>query len=420
MYVSEGLALDPYIKNPFKISFDHLEEFADLISQVLQCPITIEDSGHRLLAYSTHDERTDPARIATIIGRRVPEKVINQLWKEGTIPALLNQKEPIRVRRLDEIGLGTRVAISIWNQDEVIGFIWALEVDKCLNEYEMDLLKKAAAAAKNELLQLQIHKHKKKNHFQEFFWQLLTGHLNSKEEIMERFSQLKIAPSRAFAVIVFQFHQTIGRKEEQQISYLIKTTQHLQIMLYTIDGNKLIVLVSAPEGEHPLLELDQFIGTFKSKLGDRYNIVEVRPGVSRIYENYQNIKKAYQESLTVLSIKEKYPEETKNIVYYHKLGIFQLFDSILEKRKYEGYENDSLKKLHSYDQKHKSNLVETLEVYLDSDTSIPEAAEKLIVHPNTLTYRLKRISEIGEINFKDPNEKMTLYMDLKLEKYSLP
>lgn len=88
-----------YEKRSFRVSFDSLEEFADVISEILQCPITIEDVNHRLLAYSTHDERTDSARIATIMGRRVPEKIINNLWKEGIIPALLKNPEPIRVKR---------------------------------------------------------------------------------------------------------------------------------------------------------------------------------------------------------------------------------------------------------------------------------------------------------------------------------
>lgn len=70
--------------DPFKYHFERLED-GGKISEVLQCPITIEDVNHRLLAYSTHDDRTDQARISTIIGRRVPEKVINSLWKDGTI-----------------------------------------------------------------------------------------------------------------------------------------------------------------------------------------------------------------------------------------------------------------------------------------------------------------------------------------------
>ncbi|MER2260311.1 MAG: helix-turn-helix domain-containing protein, partial [Priestia megaterium] len=43
--------------------------------------------------------------------------------------------------------------------------------------------------------------------------------------------------------------------------------------------------------------------------------------------------------------------------------------------------------------------------------------KELNVHMNTLSYRLKRISEIGDINLKDVNQKITLYIDIKLMKY---
>jgi DNA-binding PucR family transcriptional regulator len=56
-------------------------------------------------------------------------------------------------------------------------------------------------------------------------------------------------------------------------------------------------------------------------------------------------------------------------------------------------------------------------VFLEKDSNVHEAANTLNVHTNTLNYRLKRISEIGEINLKDPNQKITLYIDLKLEKF---
>lgn len=99
--------------DPFKYSLDRLEDVADQISDVLNCPITIEDTHHRLLAYSTHNDFTDPARTSTIISRRVPEKVINRLWKDGIIPTLLKTDEPLRVPQIAEVGLSSRVAISI-------------------------------------------------------------------------------------------------------------------------------------------------------------------------------------------------------------------------------------------------------------------------------------------------------------------
>ncbi|MCL6573944.1 MAG: helix-turn-helix domain-containing protein [Bacillus sp. (in: Bacteria)] len=405
------------LHDPFKTAFDSLEEFADLISQVLKCPITIEDANHRLLAYSTHDERTDPARISTIIGRRVPEKVINQLWKEGTIPTLLKTNEPIRVESMSEIGLGNRVAISIWKQEEVLGFIWVLEIDKSLTNEDFGLLKKAADAAKNKLLQLQTRKNKKEEHSQEFFWKLLTGHLKVREEIFKHLYTLQITPPSSFAVLVFSFDGNITSIEEQYISYLLKTSQHLKIMLYTIDCNQLILLVSANNIDQPFNELEHFAKTIVYKMNERYGIKDIIPIYSSIYEDYQKIDKAYQETLTVLSIKEKFPNETRDIFNYQKLGIYQLFDSIIEKRKTEEYENYSLTRLYKYDQNHNSNLINTLEVFLNKDNNINDSAKELNVHANTLTYRLKRITEIGEVNFKDPNQKMILYLDLKLEKY---
>ncbi len=405
------------LHDPFKTAFDSLDEFADLISQVLMCPITIEDANHRLLAYSTHDERTDPARISTIIGRRVPEKVINQLWKEGTIPALLKTQEPIRVKNMNDIGLNHRVAISIWKQDEVIGFIWAIEIDKSLTDEDFILLKKAADSAKNKLLQLQTRKNKKEERSQEFFWKLLTGHLKVNEEIIEHFHSLQLTPPTSYAVLVFQFQENITNKVEQSISYLLKTNQRIKIILYTIDCNQLILLVSATNIENPFNELDQFAKFFVLQMSERYGIKEIKPGYSSIYEDYQKTNKAYKESLAVLSIKGKFPFETKDIFNYQKLGIYQIFDLILEKRRTEDYENYSLKLLHDYDQKHNSNLIETLEVFLNKDNNINDAAKELNVHANTLNYRLKRITEIGDVNFKDPNQKMILYLDLKLEKY---
>lgn len=405
--------------DPFKSTFESLEELAELISEVLKCPITIEDVNHRLLAYSTHDESTDQARISTIIGRKVPEKVINQMWKEGIIPGLLKTDQPLRIKSIDDIGLGNRVAISIWKQEEVLGFIWALEVEKTLSDQELGLLKKAADSAKNKLLQLQTRRNRKEERFQEFFWKLLTGHINAKEEIMEHFHSLKITALPSYAIIVFQFQENLSSKEEQRISYLLKTSHSLKIMLYTTDCNQLILLVSPLNSLNPFEELEHFVETFSAKMNERFGMSGVTAVFSNIYDDYRQIVRAYQETLSVLSIKKRFPMETKSIYNYKKLGIYQLIDFLLEKRKNEVYENQSLKSLHDYDEKHNSNLAETLEVFLNNDNNINDAAKELNVHANTLNYRLKRISEIGNINLKDPNQKIILYLDLKLEKYLL-
>lgn len=401
----------------FRVTFDSLDEFADIVSEILQCPITIEDVNHRLLAYSTHDERTDPARIGTIMGRRVPEKVINNLWKEGIIPDLLKNREPIRVKKRDDIGLGDRVAISIWNKEDVLGFIWALEIEKSLTEQDCLLLKKYAEVVKSKLLQLQARKNQKEERSQEFFWKLLTNHMQVNTEIMENFYLLQITPASLFTVSVFRFEQGITNEKEKQISYLLKTSQHLKVLLYTIDRNQLILLTSLDNVKRPSHEINNFIETFVYNMEKRYGIKSIKPAFSSVYSDYQKISKAYKETLTVLSIKEKFPSDTTNIHSYQNLGIYQLIDLLLEQRKDEEYENQALQKLDEYDQKYNCNLIETLETYLNKDSNVGEVAKALNIHANTLSYRLKRIYEISEIDLKDPNQKMILYLDLKLKKF---
>ncbi|QTL49544.1 PucR family transcriptional regulator [Priestia aryabhattai] len=405
------------IKDPFKENFDTLEEFADRISEVLNCPITIEDANHRLLAYSTHDERTDQARIATIIGRRVPEKVINNLWKEGIIPKLLETNEPVRVKNINEIGLGDRIAISIWKNEEVLGFIWAVEIEKALGDEEVELLKKAANVLKNKLLQLQIRKYKREERSQEFFWKLLTGHIKSRQEISEAFYEAQITAPSTFSIAIFRFQEDITPEAERQISYMLKTMHRLKIVLYTIDCNDLILLLSLDAVENPLDEQRDFVDYFRGNMYERFDVTQIKASCSSIYSSHDHIEKSYKEALNVLDMKSKFPEETKEIINYQELGIYQFLDVILEKRVQDQFENHSLKKLTDYDFRHNSNLVETLEVFLNNDNNINEAAKELNVHMNTLSYRLKRISEIGDINLKDVNQKMTLYIDIKLMKY---
>ncbi|WP_043933235.1 PucR family transcriptional regulator [Bacillus sp. EB01] len=405
-------------QDPFTESFDSLDEIADRISEVLHCPITIEDANHRLLAYSTHDDRTDPARVATIMGRRVPEKVINSLWKNGVIPQLLKTREPVRIKTVSEIGLGDRVAISVWKNDELLGFIWALEVEKTLGEEGMGLLKRAAEATKNKLIQVHARKHKTDEQSHEFFWKLLTGHYHSNEEIHLQFQSLKITPPPSYSIMVFNFLSDIKNETEKQVSYQLRTIQKPAVLLYTFDQQQLVMLISLDRNVNPVETLTIFSEQFIYKMMDRYDVPSLVQGFSGIYSDFLHIEKAYVEAQKVLAIKRKFPAETREIYSYQSLGIFKHLDILLEKSTKGELGNSALKQLQDYDRKNHTDLIETLETYLNKDCNIQDTAKALNVHINTLNYRLKRISEIGDINLKDPNQKVSLFVDIKLEKFN--
>ncbi|MGV8872842.1 MAG: PucR family transcriptional regulator [Rhodococcus sp. (in: high G+C Gram-positive bacteria)] len=65
-----------------------------------------------------------------------------------------------------------------------------------------------------------------------------------------------------------------------------------------------------------------------------------------------------------------------------------------------------------HDKANNSHLVETLEAFLTLDRSWNATAEKLMVHRQTLAYRLKRIEEISGRNTKHSADLATLWMAL--------
>jgi len=69
----------------------------------------------------------------------------------------------------------------------------------------------------------------------------------------------------------------------------------------------------------------------------------------------------------------------------------------------------------AYDTQHRTNLVETLEVYL-ATRRVAVAARRLFVHPNTLTNRLDRIAEILGPFTDDADRCLTLGLALHLRR----
>jgi hypothetical protein len=67
-----------------------------------------------------------------------------------------------------------------------------------------------------------------------------------------------------------------------------------------------------------------------------------------------------------------------------------------------------------------SDLLETLETFLDSQLDRRKAAQRLHVHPNTLDYRLRRVEELTGLRVSRPEDLMLMALALKQRTLSSP
>lgn len=409
--------------DPFAGSFGTLENFVDRVSEVLQCPVTLEDAHHQLLAYSRHNSETDTARIETIIRRRVPEKVIYRLWKDGIIPQLLKTKEPVIVEERKDIGMRTRVAISIWREEEVLGFIWVLDMKQKLNDDSLQLLKKAASAAKSLLLNHQRRKKSINQDSQELFWKLLTGHKVDQEKIVQTAMSLKVSLPESFTVVIFRFKDPLSDFFENRASYFLKTSEKVSVPFYTFEGRDMMILVGCADAEIEQLKdsharrlevFKAFMSTFRKNMVEHLGVDQLDGGFGGIYSHYKYVSKSYREAKVVLDVHTKFPEDTQDIISYQELGVYQFLDILLKERSQTGFDNIVIQKLSEYDRENNTQLIETLRTYLDENENTHKTAAKMHIHLNTLNYRLKRMTDITGFDFSQPHQKFMLYLDLKL------
>jgi sugar diacid utilization regulator len=73
-----------------------------------------------------------------------------------------------------------------------------------------------------------------------------------------------------------------------------------------------------------------------------------------------------------------------------------------------------LARLESYDLEHQSNLVETLDCWLQQFGDVGSTAERLHVHKNTLRYRLRRIEEVSGVALDDPEQRFELMLEFRV------
>jgi DNA-binding PucR family transcriptional regulator len=78
------------------------------------------------------------------------------------------------------------------------------------------------------------------------------------------------------------------------------------------------------------------------------------------------------------------------------------------------HQRSKIAALERHDEQRGSEFVATLRAYLDAFGDVTVAAKLLAVHPNTLRYRLDRITRLADLNLDDPDERLVLALELRL------
>ncbi|MUT67059.1 PucR family transcriptional regulator [Paenibacillus sp. NEAU-GSW1] len=95
------------------------------------------------------------------------------------------------------------------------------------------------------------------------------------------------------------------------------------------------------------------------------------------------------------------------IVKFETMDLALLFEHV-SKERMEAFCNRWLGGLINRDPDYAGEMLRTLEAYLEHDGQLNETAKKLFIHRNTATYRIEKLSEILDVDFKKMNDLLRL------------
>jgi purine catabolism regulator len=70
----------------------------------------------------------------------------------------------------------------------------------------------------------------------------------------------------------------------------------------------------------------------------------------------------------------------------------------------------------NHDERQRADLLQTLEVFLESHGNATQTAEKLSVHRNTLFYRMNRIQDILKLDLSQTDVRLAVHLSLKIHR----
>ncbi|MBW4084756.1 CdaR family transcriptional regulator [Paenibacillus sp. S150] len=394
--------------------FDSMESLADTISESLQSQVTIEDSNHHVIGYSSHQFESDPARISTIIGKRVPNTVIIGLRKKGVMHQLENTAHPVRIPAVMEVGLGPRLAMCIRHQQEILGYIWVVDRGNLAEGHAERIVEKAAGIAGRYLLKQRGWKTKQEKTHEDFFWKLLTSHYETEPRIRQEAEGASILLPESYYIGVLESGKTIDDRFVQRFRQLMEANASQRLLFLTAEHNRLIILFSFlfPVEGTPLLS--SFVHKLLQELGKSEGC-KLQAGCSPGYQEYTSAAAAYREALTILEIKKLLPYHARHLLLYEEIGFWAYIPAIMEQKRSRTRRSSLLSPLKEHDREHKSDFLKTIVVYLTLNGNLKESASFLHIHTNTLMYRLNRIAEITGKSLKETDYRTSLYLDILTE-----
>ncbi|SFB49741.1 PucR C-terminal helix-turn-helix domain-containing protein [Amycolatopsis marina] len=373
---------------------------ADTIAAAAGGPVTIEDQLSRVMAYSSLQQGADPARLDTILGRRVPDAVRALFERRGVFAHLAASDEPLYVPASPEHGLHGRVVVAVRAGRELLGSVW-VSSDAPLEPVRTQVLADGAHTVALHLLRSRVSADLERQVESELVIQLLEGTPDAAAVI----SKLGLPPRR-LRVVALQAHAQSERHAAILLAFERATTGFgwSRPSRSTLFGNTVYTLLPCDHDPAPAQ------AWLRDMLHAMPPHVAISAGIGGTAEPGE-LSASRQEADESLALHTARPN-TPPVCYDES------WDEILLQRLRTAASGGRLPsrgpiaELARHDHANSTQYIPTLRAWLEAQGDLADAAAQLGVHPNTIRYRLRKMTDIARLGLDNPRKRLAMLITL--------
>ncbi|MGH3863911.1 helix-turn-helix domain-containing protein [Actinokineospora sp.] len=375
--------------------FGDLFRLADAAAAVIDAPVTIEDANSRVLAYSARQDRTDPARVSTIMGRRVPDDVLARFRSRGVFRELSRGRTTIFVPAQRD-GTLPRLIVPIRMGGELLGSMWAV-VPGPVPDARAAAFADTAPVVALHLLRRRAREDSERRRTAELVRSALQGTGSARLVAAE----LDLAPDTAHRVVAIdvQTDDALGG-EGMRLALVQRLTDGIGRRPAVADMHGVLYAVVPDQpGDTGWTEVRAALAASSGALVAAGSPVDVA-----------DLARSRTEADEALSLLRAGLVEGSVAVHDDVWAVLVLHRAAVAAAGVTAF--GPLAALRAADEESDGWYVDTLYEWLRHPGDPRSAAAALRIHPNTLRYRMSRVTAALDADLADPDVRLALLTQL--------
>ena len=224
---------------------------------------------------------------------------------------------------------------------------------------------------------------------------LLDGSLTDGEDLAGRAAEVGCDVTRGGGVLMVRAHSGSAREGDWRSRVLDLTVRTVRAVAPgsiaatgDSDQGQVVAIVVPTSEDEKLLKVQEAL---QRELPRSLPGLTVTIARSRFAAGSGEFERAVREARLALNVGEA---EGRSPIAFEDTGAYRLLlgTTVEELR---SFYSETVEPLVLYDEQYETDLVATVEAYLDSDANVPATAGKMFTHRHTIRYRLERVKDLS-------------------------